>query len=70
MEIFASNYNEVKEIQHTNLMELCIVDHPVNTRVLFDRNGTPFTVGTLQPALSCIAPNGRDVSVLTTRPTH
>jgi hypothetical protein len=57
--------NEVKEIQHTNLMELCIVDHPVNTRVLFDRNGTPFTMGTLQLALSCIAPNGRDVSVLT-----
>ena len=57
--------NEVKEIQHTNVMELCIVDHPADTRVLFDRNGTLVTLGTLQQAISCIAPNHKDVTDLT-----
>lgn len=31
--------NEIKEIQHTNLMELLVIDHPVNTQVFADKYG-------------------------------
>jgi hypothetical protein len=57
--------NEVKEVQHINFAELLVVDHPADTRVLFDMNGKPFTLCNPQPALSCMAPDGRDVGVLT-----
>lgn len=57
--------NEVKEIQHINFTEMLVVDHPSDTRVLFDMDGKPFTLRNPQPALSCMAPDGRDVGFLT-----
>jgi hypothetical protein len=54
--------NEVKEIQHVNLMELMAVDHPEGTRVLLDDKGIPFTFNNPQPSFSCMAPGGRDVT--------
>jgi hypothetical protein len=57
--------NEVKEVQHINFMELLAVDHPEGTRVLFDNNGIPFTLSNLQPARSCRASDGQEVSACT-----
>jgi hypothetical protein len=57
--------NEVKEIQHINFLELLVVDHPADTRVLFDRDGNPFSLCNLQQAISCKAPDGREVGDLT-----
>ncbi len=34
--------NEVKEIQHTNLMELWIFDHPLGTEIMVDKYGRAF----------------------------
>jgi len=36
--------NEAKEIQHTNVLELMTLDHPVGTEVLIDKYGTPQTI--------------------------
>ena len=36
--------NEVQEIQHTNLMELMVVDHPQNITVLADKYGVISTI--------------------------
>lgn len=37
--------NEVREIQHTNLLELLVFDHPGNTDVLLDKYGKVTTLG-------------------------
>lgn len=36
--------NEVREIQHTNLLELLVIDHPENTDILVDKNGKIATI--------------------------
>jgi hypothetical protein len=36
--------NEVREIQHTNLMELLVVDHPEDATILFDKYGKVATL--------------------------
>lgn len=47
-------------------MELLAVDHPVGTRVLFDASGEVHALTSLQPAISCWAPDGSDMRSLTT----
>jgi hypothetical protein len=40
--------NEVREIQHTNLLELLVFDHPQNTTVLTDKNGNIHSLSHIQ----------------------
>jgi hypothetical protein len=58
--------NEVKEIQHTNLLELLVVDHPLNVEALADKNGKVHTIE--NPLAPCSAKNleGKDVKELLT----
>lgn len=53
--------NEVKEIQHINLMELLAVDHPANVSVLMDKYGQLQTVS--EPVLPTVAKTitGQDI---------
>ncbi|HEY3371494.1 MAG TPA: hypothetical protein VGK10_11630 [Prolixibacteraceae bacterium] len=45
--------NEVREIQHTNLLELLVIDHPGNTIVLADKYGKIQTLAKpLEPTLT------------------
>ncbi|MEI8114884.1 MAG: hypothetical protein WCI54_14705 [Bacteroidia bacterium] len=37
--------NEVREIQHTNLLQLLVFDHPENTGILIDKYGNASTIG-------------------------
>ena len=53
--------NRVKEIQHTNLMELQVYDHPAETEVLLDRRGVPHSLAAMQSPVSAIAPGGCSV---------
>jgi hypothetical protein len=54
--------NEVQEIQHTNLLELVVVDHPQNITVLADKNGVISTIGKpFSPSL-VISEAGADVT--------
>lgn len=41
--------NEVKEIQHTNLAELALIEHPLGTRVLADNAGNYHTIRSPRP---------------------
>jgi hypothetical protein len=43
--------NELKEIQHTDMVQLMAIEHPENVKVLLDANGNPHTFSNL------IAPN-------------
>ena len=56
--------NEVREIQHTNLMELLVVDHPENCDVLIDKYGKVITLS--QPVAPLVATNlaGKDITKL------
>ena len=56
--------NEVKEIQHTNLLELLVIDHPENTGILVDKYGKITTMG--QPVAPFKASNlaGEDITKL------
>lgn len=56
--------NEVREIQHTNLMELLVVDHPENCDVLIDKYGNVITLA--QPVAPSVATNlaGQDITKL------
>jgi hypothetical protein len=40
--------NEIKEIQHTNLANLIVIDHPLGTEVLVDKYGVTHTLSNLQ----------------------
>ncbi len=40
--------NEAREIQHTNLAELLVIDHPLGTEVLIDKYGNTHTLSNLQ----------------------
>jgi hypothetical protein len=45
--------NEVREIQHTNLMELLVIDHPENTDILIDKYGKIATLKkSVEPTLA------------------
>jgi len=53
--------NKVKEIQHTNLLELVAVDHPVGTEVLFDKKGQLHTLNRSQSPVQAVDFEGQDV---------
>ncbi len=53
--------NEVKEIQHTDLAELMLVDHPIETKVLFDKYGKVHTITEEQLPLMAVDRNSKDV---------
>lgn len=56
--------NEVKEIQHTNLTELVVIDHPKNTGVLIDKYGQLHTITEPQQPKDAISFSGDDVADL------
>lgn len=53
--------NRAKEIQHTNLLELVAVDHPIGTEVLFDKNGQLQTLSDPAEPVQAIDFEGNDV---------
>ncbi len=56
--------NEVREIQHTNLMELLVVDHPEKSQVLVDKYGTVTLLNQLNPPTRAIALSGGEITDL------
>lgn len=54
--------NEVREIQHTNLLELLVVDHPDNTSVLADKYGNLHSISQAIPPKSAISFDGKNVT--------
>lgn len=62
-----SNYtlkitNEVREIQHTNLLELQVVDHPENVTVLADKYGKFHSLSQIIAPSSAVSFDGTDVT--------
>ena len=53
--------NKVEEIQHTNLAELVVVDHPRDTKVIMDKNGNCQTMGKIQAPVQAVNLRGKDV---------
>jgi hypothetical protein len=53
--------NEVREIQHTNLLELIAIDHPVNATVLIDKYGVPRTIIHLESPATAVSNGEYDV---------
>jgi len=53
--------NMVREIQYTNLTELLIIDHPLNTKVLIDKYGEYHTFKDLQAPISAVNSTQNDV---------
>jgi hypothetical protein len=56
--------NKLPEIQHINLAELWLVQHPLNTHVLGDKNGTMRTYSSPQAPESVVSAGNRDQSGL------
>jgi hypothetical protein len=57
--------NELKEIQHTDLLELIVIDHPTDIQVLLDDNGSLHTFSNLhQPISTVIDDHEYDVKTL------
>ncbi len=53
--------NEAKEIQHTNLAELQVVDHPLGTELLADQQGNFHTIGQAAAPLTALSLAGNDL---------
>ncbi len=53
--------NEVREIQHTNLIELEVFDHPEGTRILTDKYGNHQTLSYLQIPLEATNLKGKNI---------
>lgn len=53
--------NEIREIQHTNLLELWVYDHPESVEILTDKYGFHQTFSSLTPPLSAVNLTGNDV---------
>jgi hypothetical protein len=53
--------NDVREIQHTNLAELWVIDHPVGAEVLVDKYGVARTLSDLRPPAEATSAGGEDV---------
>lgn len=53
--------NELDEVQHTNLAELLVIDHPENSRVLFDKYGNCQTADNIRPPISATSLSGADI---------
>jgi hypothetical protein len=56
--------NEIKEIQHTNLTELLIFDHPENAEILVDKYGNIHTVSDPQLPEFATAMDGSNIEYL------
>ena len=56
--------NEIKEIQHTNLTELLVFDHPENAEVLVDKYGNIHTVSDPQLPEFATAMDGSNIEYL------
>lgn len=56
--------NEVREIQHTNLMELLVVDHPENTDILVDKYGKITTFSKVFAPMSATNLAGENITAL------
>jgi len=56
--------NEVREIQHTNLAELWVIDHPVGAEVLVDKYGAAHTFTEPQSPSTAVTVQGKDVAAL------
>jgi hypothetical protein len=56
--------NELKEIQHTNLTELMVIDHPANSVVLVDKYGNCQTNSGVAPVMSATNLTGKDINQL------
>lgn len=54
--------NEVEEIQHTNLTELYLVDHPQQSSVLMDKYGIIHSYGQSQKPISAINLKNRNIT--------
>lgn len=54
--------NEVREIQHTNLLELLVVDHPENITVLADKSGAIHSLGKIQAPNKATSLSGENVT--------
>ncbi|MCC6411204.1 MAG: hypothetical protein IT270_06075 [Saprospiraceae bacterium] len=53
--------NESQQVQHLNLLELVVVDHPKNTEILFDKHGSLHTLELIQRPRMAIDQDGRDL---------
>lgn len=53
--------NKVKEVQHTNLLELVAIDHPEQTEVLFDKYGRLHTLANPQAPVKATSLEGQDL---------
>ncbi|OWY23642.1 hypothetical protein C7N43_12495 [Sphingobacteriales bacterium UPWRP_1] len=53
--------NEVKEEQHTNLLELYAIDHQPQYSVLIDKNGNPQTLRNLQSPVAAVSLQGNNI---------
>ena len=53
--------NELEEIQHTNLLELMVFDHPVGQEVLVDKYGTAHTISETLSAVSATTLRGENL---------
>ncbi len=56
--------NEIKEIQHTNLTELLVFDHPENAEILVDKYGNVHTVSDPRLPISANALDGTNIEYL------
>ncbi len=59
--------NQLEEVQHTNLMELMIFDHPENVQVLVDKYGNPHQISEMLPPVSATNPEGTNLLPLLER---
>jgi hypothetical protein len=53
--------NELQEIQHTNLAELIVIDHPMQSEVLIDKYGNYQTASTIHSPLTATNLLGSDI---------
>ncbi len=53
--------NDVREVQHTNLAELWVIDHPAGAEVLVDKYGVAHTLADLRPPSEAASAEGEDV---------
>lgn len=56
--------NEVKEIQHTNLLELLVIDHPENIDILMDKYGKVVTISQHVAPMKATDFAGEDITKL------
>jgi hypothetical protein len=56
--------NEVREIQHTNLLELMVVDHPKGSGVWVDKSGQVYSLSSLLSPVKAVTQEGKEVTSL------